>query len=224
MSDEREPEVTINALGFARRVGAQSLPHDDRQAEQALVAKLKQGHPQFFEQFVRAHQDRVYDFCVRMLLDQEEAFDVTQDIFVSIHQNLDKFRADSKLSTWVYRIARNHCFNRLKYLKRRGRGKSDEFGESNEWSITEALGGSAQPDAEMTARSERELVHRAIRELDEEQRALVVLRDVEGLTYEEIMDITELAEGTVKSRLHRACEKLSIILTRLEAESSLEGE
>jgi len=154
---------------------------------------------------------------VRMLSDREEAFDLTQEIFLSVHQNLDKFRADAKLSTWIFRIARNHCLNRLKYLKRRGRGRSDEYGEANELSITESMGGSNRPDEAVLAAREKALVHRAIAELEEDQRSLVVLRDVEGLRYAEIMDITELPEGTVKSRLHRAREKLVGILARLES-------
>lgn len=215
--DDREDEVASDVLELPAqvmsvdaRLPAASLP------EHLLIARLRRRDPSAFETLVRTHQDRVYDFCVRMLADREEAFDLTQEIFISIHKHLDKFRADAKLTTWIYRIARNHCLNRLKYLKRRGRGRSDEFGESNELSITEAMGGSAQPDDAVHARTERELVHKAIQELDEDQRALVVLRDVEGLSYEEIMDITELPEGTVKSRLHRAREKLAGILTRLE--------
>lgn len=184
--------------------------------EHLLIARLRRRDPSAFELLVRTHQDRVYDFCVRMLADREEAFDLTQEIFISIHRHMDKFRADAKLTTWVYRIARNHCLNRLKYLKRRGRGRSDEYGEANELSITEAMGGAGRPDDAVSSQKDRELVHRAIKELDEDQRALVVLRDVEGLSYEEIMDITELPEGTVKSRLHRAREKLAGILTRLE--------
>ncbi len=203
-------ELPAQVLVEQSRVPAGDLP------EHLLIARLRRRDPSAFETLVRTHQDRVYDFCVRMLADREEAFDLTQEIFISVHKHLDKFRADAKLTTWIYRIARNHCLNRLKYLKRRGRGRSDEFGESNELSITEAMGGSTQPDEAMAARKERELVHRAIQELDEDQRALVVLRDVEGLSYEEIMDITELPEGTVKSRLHRAREKLAGILAKLE--------
>lgn len=192
--------------------------------ERLLISRLRRRDPSAFEMLVKAHQDRVYDFCVRMLADREEAFDLTQEIFLSIHQHLEKFRADAKLSTWIFRIARNHCLNRLKYLKRRGRGRSDDFAETNELAITESMGGSARPDDAVSAARERELVHRAIQELDEDQRALVVLRDVEGLSYEEIMDITELPEGTVKSRLHRAREKLAGILERLESSLSGKGD
>lgn len=221
MSDDdhrREADVTSDVLELPAQVmvpeprtPASELP------EHLLIARLRRKDPSAFEALVRAHQDRVYDFCVRMLTDREEAFDLTQEIFISVHKNLDKFRADAKLTTWIYRIARNHCLNRLKYLKRRGRGRSDEYGESNELSITESQGGGPQqPDDAVQGKNDRALVHRAIQELDEDQRSLVVLRDVEGLSYEEIMDITELPEGTVKSRLHRAREKLAGILTRLE--------
>ncbi|MCU0698515.1 MAG: sigma-70 family RNA polymerase sigma factor [Myxococcaceae bacterium] len=218
-------EVPAATLNEAR---APAVLRDGSDAEspsdRVLISKLRRGDASAFEQLVRTHQDRVYDFCVRMLNDREEAFDLTQEIFLSIHQNVDKFRADAKLTTWIFRISRNHCLNRLKYLKRRGRGRSDEFGESNEKVISDSMGGSTTPDEVVTRKREKQLVHQAIEELDEEQRSLVVLRDVEGLSYEEIMEITELPEGTVKSRLHRAREKLAGILGRLESAFTNRGE
>ena len=184
--------------------------------DRLLLARLRRGDGAAFEMLVKAHQDRVFDFCVRMLGDREEAFDLTQEIFLSVHQHLDQFRQDARLSTWIFRISRNHCLNRLKYLKRRGRGRSDEYGETNELAITESAGGPSQPDVHLERAQARSVVHQAIAQLDEEQRTLVVLRDVEGLSYEEIVEITELPEGTVKSRLHRAREKLVGILERLQ--------
>jgi RNA polymerase sigma-70 factor (ECF subfamily) len=92
-------------------------------SERLAVARLRRGEPGAFEALVLAHQDRVFDFCLRMLADREEASDCVQEIFVSVHRNLDRFRMDSKLSTWIFRISHNHCLNRLKYLKRRGRGR-----------------------------------------------------------------------------------------------------
>ena len=177
-----------------------------------------------FESLVRAHQDRVYDFCVRMMGDREEAFDLTQEIFVSVHAHFETFRGDAQVSTWLFRIARNHCLNRLKYLKRRGRGRSELLSDLNESLVTESLGGAVQPDALLMGKNLKALVHRAIAQLEEEQRSLVVLRDVEGLSYEEIVAITDLPEGTVKSRLHRAREKLAGILTKLEVGLTDEGE
>ena len=192
--------------------------------ERVLISRLRRRDPTAFELLVKQHQDRVYDFCMRMLSDREEAFDVTQEIFVSIHQHMDQFRHDAKISTWIFRISRNHCLNRLKYLKRRGRGRSDEYGETSELAINASVGAPQMPDESLEAARARALVHRAIARLDEDQRALVVLRDIEGLAYEEIVEITELAEGTVKSRLHRAREKLALILGELEAEQGNKGE
>ena len=192
--------------------------------ERALLVRLRRREPAAFEQLVRANKDRIYDFCVRMLGDREEAYDVTQEIFVSVHLHLDKFREDAKLSTWMFRIAKNHCLNRLKYLKRRGRGRSDDYAEANELQINESVGSPIKPDEVLEASREREWVHRAIAELDEDQRMLVALRDIEGLSYEEIVEITELPEGTVKSRLHRAREKLVGILERLETLGRKRGE
>ncbi len=184
--------------------------------DRLLIARLRRNDSAAFELLVKTHQDRVFDFCVRMLGDREEAFDLTQEIFLSVHQHLDQFRQDARLSTWIFRISRNHCLNRLKYLKRRGRGRSDEYGESNELMITESVGAAVTPDQHLEQQQQRSVVHQAIALLDEEQRTLVVLRDVEGLSYEEIVEITELPEGTVKSRLHRAREKLVGILEKLQ--------
>lgn len=184
--------------------------------ERLLIARLRRRDPAAFEMLVKAHQDRVYDFCVRMVSDRDEAFDLTQEIFFSIHQHLEQFRQDAKITTWIFRISRNHCLNRLKYLKRRGHGRSDEYGESSELSINESVGAPPTPDHALEVERTRALVQRAISMLDEDHRVLVVLRDIEGLAYEEIVEITELAEGTVKSRLHRAREKLAAILGKLQ--------
>ena len=113
LAQEQVPAPVRDEAGEAQRL-----------SDRVLLAKLRRNDSSAFELLVKLHQDRVYDFCVRMLNDREEAFDLTQEIFLSIHQNVDKFRADAKLTTWIFRISRNHCLNRLKYLKRRGRGRS----------------------------------------------------------------------------------------------------
>ncbi|WP_044190954.1 RNA polymerase sigma factor [Hyalangium minutum] len=198
-------------LGIGQEAGAV-----DGEGDRLLLARLRRGEPEAFEVLVREHQDRVYDFCVRMLGDREEASDLVQEIFVSIHQNVGKFREDSKLSTWIFRISKNQCINRLKYLKRRGRGRSEEYGEVGEDALMNAMGAPPGPDAALESARERARVQWAISQLEPDARMLVALRDIEGLSYEEIIEITELAEGTVKSRLHRAREKLADLLGRLE--------
>ncbi len=165
-----------------------------------------------FEALVREHQHRVYSFCLRMLGEPEEALDVSQDVFLSVHRHLGTFRGEARLGTWLYRIARNHCLNRLTYLRRRGRGRSEAWGEAQEQALAGALDGPRRPDEALEARAEQARVQRAIAALDDEQRLLVVLRDLEGLSYQELVEVTELPEGTVKSRLHRARERLAALL------------
>ena len=177
------------------------------------ASEARPGDPASFAELVQTHQDRVYDFCVRMLGDREEALEVVQEIFVSVHQALPSFRFDSKVSTWIYRISKNHCLNRLKYLERRGRGRSDGLDGVPEEALASAAGAPTRPDEALQAQHERELVQRAIARLEPDQRALVALRDIEGLSYEEMVEITQLPLGTVKSRLHRAREKLAEYLS-----------
>lgn len=189
-------------------------------SERVLISRLRRRDPDAFELLVREHQDRVFDFCVRMLSDREEASDLVQDIFVSVHQHVSTFRMDSRLSTWILRIAKNHCINRIKYLRRRGRGRSETYEDVAESALNDSAGSPTRPDEALDSQRDRERVQRAIQRLEEDQRVLVVLRDIEGLTYEEIVEITELAEGTVKSRLHRAREKLADILMDMELEET----
>ncbi len=202
-------------LEIGQEGAATEAAPDARRQDAALLARLRRGDPDAFEHLVRLHQDRLYDFCVRMVGDREEAHDLVQEIFVSVHQNVRRFREDAKLSTWLFRITKNHCINRLKYLKRRGRGRSEEYDEASAL-FSEGGGTVPGPDAALEAARERARVQWAISQLDPDARMLVALRDIEGLSYEEIIDITELPEGTVKSRLHRAREKLAEILGRLE--------
>lgn len=208
---------STEVLGMEREEPPEAGGSEDAaREERLLLARLRRGEPEAFEELVRAHQDRLYDFCVRMLGDREEAQDLVQDIFVSAHQHLGRFREDSRLSTWLFRIGKNHCINRLKYLKRRGRGRSEEYGVQSEGALTEALGALPGPDAALEAAREQARVQWAISQLEPDARMLVALRDIEGLSYEEIVDITELRLGTVKSRLHRAREKLAALLGRIE--------
>jgi len=188
---------------------------ESRRQDLALLTRLRKGDSDAFELLVRTHQDRLYDFCVRMVGDREEAHDLVQEIFVSVHQNVRRFREDAKLSTWLFRITKNHCINRLKYLKRRGRGRSEVHDETNALWV-DGPGAPPAPDAALESARERARVQWAISQLEPDARMLVALRDIEGLSYDEIIDITELPEGTVKSRLHRAREKLAEILGRLE--------
>ncbi len=184
------------------------VPMEDEQ-EQALIERLRRQDEAAFNALVRHYEQRVFRLVSRMLGDHAEAEDVAQEVFVTIFKSIGGFRGESKLSTWIYRIATNHCKNRVKYLDRRARGKKTELDELSEHGALESasMSSSAQvsrPDEQAEANQIESIVRAAIAELDEEQRELVILRDVENLSYEEIQAITGLVEGTVKSRLHRA--------------------
>ncbi len=181
--------------------------------EAKLIQRLKRRDEAAFNQLVQLYQGKVFRLVLRMVGDKAEAEDLAQEVFVSVFKSIDSFRGDSKLSTWLYRVAINHAKNRVKFLGRRARGAKKEFDEVADREAVESatMTTSAQlprPD-EMTQAKQTELfVQRALSELEEEQRRLVVLRDIRNMTYDEIQQETGLAEGTVKSRLHRARQAL----------------
>jgi RNA polymerase sigma-70 factor, ECF subfamily len=175
--------------------------------EGRLVRRLKDRDEKAFREMVDEYRDRVFSLTYRMLGSRAEAEDLAQEVFITIFKSIDSFRGDSKLSTWLYRVTANHCKNRIKYLARRHDRDRTELTER-----VEAGGGASlavpraapRPDAQLEGAQMEQILQQAIAELDEDQRILVILRDVEDLSYEEICAITELPDGTVKSRLHRA--------------------
>ena len=189
--------------------------------EAKLVERLRRQDERAFNEIVRLYQGRVYHIARAMLHDDAEAEDVAQEVFVTVFKNISKFRGDSKLSTWIHRITTNHSLNRLKFLKRRGRGAKREF---DELALRDAAESATmnnathlpRPDHMIEGRQMEAMIQRALAELSEEQKTLVILRDIENMSYEEIRDITGLAAGTVKSRLHRARQALQRRVLELE--------
>lgn len=162
-----------------------------------FVSRLRAGDRQAFEELVRTQQHRVYGLALRMLGNAAEAEDVAQEAFLRAHRGLAQFRGDARLSTWLYAIVSRLCLNRLAGSERRHAHHGDETLER----LADARPG---PDLALERGELEEALHRAIGELPEERRIVVVLRDVEGLAYEEIAEVLDLPVGTVRSRLHRA--------------------
>ncbi|MSP59038.1 MAG: sigma-70 family RNA polymerase sigma factor [Myxococcales bacterium] len=177
--------------------------------ERLLIRRLQQREERAFQEVVRLYQHKVWNLVFRMIGSREEAEDIAQEVFVTVFKSIDGFRGDSKLSTWLYRIAANHCKNRMKYLGRRSYKTTGELDEAAERELQGAQPSALTPHLDgpekvLEGLQMEKLVQEAIALLDEDHRVLVVLRDVEDLSYQEITAITGLAEGTVKSRLHRA--------------------
>lgn len=187
-----------------------------------LVERLKARDEAAFNRFVLDYQQRVFRLCLRMLGERAEAEDVAQEVFVSIFKAIDSFRGDSQLSTWVYRVTSNHCRNRLKYNARRHRQATASFVEEpagpddRGTRLPEAATPVDAPDRVYEGRETQRLLEEGLMQLDEDQRELLVLREVEHLSYEEIIEVTGLPEGTVKSRLHRARTALRDFVDRRE--------
>ncbi|MBP6630082.1 MAG: sigma-70 family RNA polymerase sigma factor [Kofleriaceae bacterium] len=176
--------------------------------ERSLLRRLRERDERAFRELVEAHKTTVYNLSFRMLGNRAEAEDVAQEVFISVFKTIDTFREESKFSTWLYRVVVNHCKNRIKYLSRRHDRKQDELDETTHGTGTGGSDGAPshprRPDRALEGAELERLMQEAIAALDEEHRTLVVLRDVEELSIEEICEITGLPDGTVKSRLHRA--------------------
>jgi RNA polymerase sigma-70 factor (ECF subfamily) len=196
-------------LRFARARTRGRVPYTMSLAERLLMARLKERDPSAFDEIVRRYGDKVFSLTYRMLGNRQEAEDVAQEVFITVFKTVDGFRGEAKFSTWLLRIAVNQSKNRIKYLARRPTdgGEIDEAPNAGAPSATPGPVAHAQiegPDKLLEAVETERLMQAAIDALDEEHRELVILRDVEEMSYQEIGEITGLPEGTIKSRLHRA--------------------
>jgi len=178
-------------------------------AERLLIARLVERDEQAFAEIVRLYGDKVFSLIYRMLGSRPEAEDVAQDVFITVFKTIETFRGEAKFSTWLLRIAANHAKNRIKHLARRPTEGADPEDVSQVRSAPDRPAPPVQaridsPDTLLEAAQTERLMQEAIANLPEDQRLLVVLRDVEEMSYQEIEEITGLPEGTIKSRLHRA--------------------
>jgi RNA polymerase sigma-70 factor, ECF subfamily len=200
MSEERDNPAAV-PTSDALLVEAFQTGKDPKAAFSALVIK---------------YQDRVFNLCYRHLGNYEEADDCAQEAFLKVYRSLKDFRGDSAFGTWLYRIAVNTCKNRFMSQEYRFRRKTvsiDAPIRTEEGEVTlEIKDESLSPARELDAQEKASLIQEAIASLSDDQRQVVILRDVESLSYEEIARITGLNMGTVKSKLSRGrqamCDKL----------------
>ncbi len=177
-----------------------------------LVEECKLGSRKAFNQLMLKYQNKVFSIAMRMLKNTDEAQDAAQDVFLAVYRSIKKFRGDSKLKTWIYRIVINTCINRLKSKKRKQQAPLDN---QNEMLIEKSQEEGKTPQATidnplkaLERKNLREIIEKEIAKLPEENRVIIIMRDVEGLSYEQIEKILEIPDGTVKSRLHRGRQEL----------------
>lgn len=187
------------------------LPHDLSDSE--LVLRVRKGDGSAFRPLVERYQNRLHAMVYGMVRDPEEARDITQNAFIKAYQNLDAFRIESSFYTWLYRIAMNLAIDHCRKNKRRKTSAFDEAvaNRDEDGTIIE-LHQAESPQRALQRKQLHERIFAALDELSEEQREVVLLREVEGLSYKEIADTMGIPEGTVMSRLFYARKRLQALL------------
>ena len=183
-----------------------------REQEHRIVQKVLKGDVNAFETLVLEYEKNVYNIALRMTGNSEDASDMTQEAFIKAYNSLQSFRGDSKFSVWLYRIATNVC---LDFLRSRSRkptvslSMEDNEGEEVELDVADE---SQSPELLLDRQMTRESVRRGLDTLSPEYRQILLLREIQGLSYDEISQALGLEVGTVKSRIFRARKKLCAFL------------
>lgn len=204
-------------VGEGEGEGEELTPEAARRLEQdrrdrILVRRLKSGDERAFQELVQTYQNRVFGLILRMIGNRQEAEDLAQDVFLTVYRAIGSYRGEGRFYTWLYRIASNTCKNRIKYLKGRHFNTRLDVDDHAEAQMPSGEGGALHsiqsqipgPEATLEGNRIQRAIQRELAALEEDHRLLIVLRDIEGLSYQDIQGITGLPAGTVKSRLHRA--------------------
>ncbi|MBR2934369.1 MAG: sigma-70 family RNA polymerase sigma factor [Oscillospiraceae bacterium] len=180
--------------------------------EQELVTRAKAGDDEAFAQLMRDNEKRIYNLTLRMTGNPEDAMDLAQEAFLNAWRGLKFFQGDSAFSTWVYRLASNACIDHLRRKKRRQDISAPMPTDEEDDSQPDIPDDRFRPDRELERRELRRAVIRGLEQLSDEHRQVLVMRELNGLSYQEIADVLDLEAGTVKSRIARARNSLRKIL------------
>ena len=165
-----------------------------------LLKKLRRGDEKAFERLVMEKQDKIYSVCMNMLKNVHDAQDAAQETFIKAYKAIRSFKGESSLDTWLTKIAVNTCLDAI-------RGRRDTVDIDEAYDVADPN----TPEGEYEADVRRRVVRQSLARLPSELRDVIVLKDIEGCSYEEISEILNLNLGTVRSRLHRAREKIKKI-------------
>ena len=167
--------------------------------ERELIARLQKRDEAAFEELIRQYEKKVYTLCFRMCGNSEDAEEAAQDAFLALWRGIDRFRQESSLSTWIYRLATNACIDTL----RRRKKQSGSVSLDDEELFVDAVDTSPQPQETVEHREAQKLLQEGLSALSEEYRKVLILREIEGLSYTEIAESASIELGTVKSRISR---------------------
>ena len=184
----------------------------DHSYEAGLISRLQAQDLSAFDELVSRFERVVYALCFRMLGDAEEARDAAQETFLKVFRGMSHFRGESGLKTWIYRIAINQAMNQRRWWRRRHRDETvslDLSFDDPQMCLGNMIPGkSASPEETAIAYEREQRIDKALKEIKEEFRAVLILREVEEMTYEEIAETMRISVGTVKSRIARGREEL----------------
>ncbi len=184
--------------------------------QKEVIESCKAGNEKAFAEIVFHYQKKVFNIAYRMLGNFEEAKDLAQEVFISVFESIKDLKEEITFDAWLTQITLNHCRNRWKYLKRRQYFNSESLDdpiETEDGNIPKAIvDPSDSPETRYEKKSIQEFIQRGLLELKEDQRELLVLRDLQGFSYGEMGELLGLPEGTIKSKLHRARMELKEVL------------
>ncbi len=187
-------------------------------ADAMLVERCRQGDSAAMERLIIKYQNRIYNVILKMCTNPHDAAELTQETFVKIIQSIAKFESKSSFYTWAFRIAvnltLNYCQRNARFWLKSLDSNNCGHGEEDTRALRELLSDDSSPDPAMVAQSKElcEIAIQSLMKLDDEQRAVVVLRDIEGMNYAQIADVLQIKLGTVRSRLSRARSRLREIM------------
>jgi len=181
------------------------------QNEKELIKKAKNGDTDSFEALILSCKEKAYNIALRYVQNEEDALDVLQESFIKIYRHLSKFNEQSRFDTWVYRIVVNTCNDMLRKNKKITYLDQVYKNEEDEEIVVEIADNSAGPEELLERKEEGSYIFDCLNKLNDEHREIVVLRDINGFSYEEIAEILDCSIGTVKSKISRARHKFKEI-------------
>jgi RNA polymerase sigma-70 factor (ECF subfamily) len=181
--------------------------------EKLLLEKAKNGDVEAFEHLIEGYQKKVYNIALRMIGNYDDAYDMAQETFIRVFRSIKNFKEQSSFSTWVYKITTNVCLDELRKRKNRNVvSLDDDIKLDNNEVKRQVQDDKPTPDVLVEMDELKNIVNDAINKLSGEHRTAIILRDIHGFSYEEISEIINCPQGTVKSRINRARRALKELL------------